>query len=57
MGGRVGPELAAFREALRDHLPRAVQVLGELLASPEKRIRLAAAVEVCDRVLGEAEAS
>ena len=53
LGGRIRPELTEFREAMAVHLPTAVKVMGELLEDPDPRVRLAAAAETIDRVIGK----
>jgi hypothetical protein len=35
------------------HLPKALEVLAGLLDSDDERVRLAAAIEVCDRTIGK----
>ncbi|MHB8419121.1 MAG: hypothetical protein ACYDCL_13675 [Myxococcales bacterium] len=50
--GGLPREIREARAALSVHLPRAVEILGQLLDNEDPRIALAAASEICDRTVG-----
>jgi hypothetical protein len=52
--GSVNLASAEFKDVLRNEVPKALEVLKELLQSDSEQIQLAAAREIFDRVYGKA---
>ena len=53
LGGRVTAEIRAARQALSASLPDAIRKLADSLHCGDRRLEFAAAVEICNRMMGK----